>query len=114
MHPICAGGKELKQTILTQAGFWFTDTKTCAPREGTASEVPVCHPLHWRQPDAEARLYSCGSFDLGLAHGKMPVAVAALRAGLAGDDAMRLLFASRDKECWPDNPKYRHLRPSFR
>lgn len=86
----------------------------CTPRTGSASQVPVCHPLHWRQPEAELKLYSCPSFDLGLVHGKMPVAVAALRAGLAGEDAMRLLFASRDKECWPEQPGVQHLRPGAR
>jgi hypothetical protein len=64
----------------------------------------VCPPRHWRQPSVEARHYSCQSFDLGLVHGKMPVAVAALRAGLVGKDAWSLLLASRDKECWPDAP----------
>jgi hypothetical protein len=49
--------------------------------------------------------YACQTFDLALVHGKMPFAVAALRAGLAGDDAWRLLLASRDKDCWPDDPK---------
>ncbi|KAI3428080.1 hypothetical protein D9Q98_006464 [Chlorella vulgaris] len=105
LHPICVGGASTKESIMRRSGFWFVDSEGCAPHPDSASQVPACHPLHWRQPQVEVPHYACQTFDLALVHGKMPFAVAALQAGLAGDDAWRLLLASRDKDCWPDDPK---------
>jgi hypothetical protein len=70
--------------------------------------VPICRPLRWRDPTIELKHYSCRSFDLGLVHGSMPPALAALRDGVKGEEAAKLLFASRNKGCWPDDPKYQH------
>lgn len=71
----------------------------CQPQPGAASQVPACRPLHWQVPDAEARLYSCPSYGLGLVHGEAPPAIRQLRAGASADEARALLAASSDKEC---------------
>ncbi len=71
----------------------------CQPQPGAASQVPACRPLHWQVPDAEARLYSCPSYGLGLVHGEVPPAIRQLRAGASPDKARALLTASSDKEC---------------
>lgn len=100
MHPICAQGSAQKRSIFKEVGMWFMDDEAgCQPQPGAASQVPACRPLHWQVPDAEARLYSCPSYGLGLVHGEAPPAIRQLRAGASADEARALLAASSDKEC---------------
>ena len=67
----------------------------CQPRAASgdvgAGDVPVCRPLHWRQPLAEMRHYRCPNNN-ALVHGDLPHAVTALLSGaVTGAEAGRLL-----------------------
>ena len=63
----------------------------CQPHNSSRSGVPVCQPLHWRQPEVELPHHRCPA-GLGLVHGHEPRATMALRTGaVTGAAADRLL-----------------------
>lgn len=64
----------------------------CTPREGTASGVPACLPLHWSDPDAELPHFSCPGPRLAWVQRQPPEAVAIIqRHGLLSRAAEELL-----------------------
>lgn len=71
----------------------------CPPQRGAASGTPACRPLHWKQAQAEEGHYACRTFELGLAHGGEPAALAALRAGPDNAAAAELLHLDRTSLC---------------
>jgi hypothetical protein len=108
MHTICTTHPSHKAHVLKAIGFWFMDDTdggegseggSCPPQPGAASGVPSCRPRQWRLPQTEVAHYSCPSFQLGLMHGGEPLASAALREGVEGEEALALFSQSSDSHC---------------
>ncbi|KAL4437542.1 hypothetical protein ABPG77_003523 [Micractinium sp. CCAP 211/92] len=74
VHTICVTGLASKRAALRGVQWWFLDaeeaTEACPTSPGG---LPLCRPLQWRLPGAEAAQYSCTARPwLGLPRAQVP------------------------------------------
>lgn len=74
VHTICVTGLDSKRAALRGVRWWFLDTEGGTEAcPASPAGLPLCQPLQWRLPGAEAAQYSCAARPwLGLPRAQAP------------------------------------------